>query len=240
MSDTTESLLLRRALGRACPEDYVSWAVDQLCREADSASLRVLAGLSVRFDRDEIEAYFRRSCGELGLVEVDEGTPPLEVARMVQRAYAGRRVSADEAVEMMAQIHSSHEYQEELLEPWYNMREELAWGDGYYYPSVKLASVEDAVRVEWSLLDRATQLGLPPGWMRLSRCADCAHVGATRVVEPSFVARVLARLRREPAWSRAACEKCGSGQLTNLCNPDARAAFLDEVESRGWPAALVR
>jgi hypothetical protein len=136
MSDTTESLLLRRALSRARPEDYVNWAVEQLCRGADSPSLRILAGLSVRFDRDEVEVYFRLSCGELGLVDVDEATPPLEVARMVQRAYAERRVSPDEAVE-----------------------------------------------------------------------------------------------RRRPAWSRAVCEQCGSGQLTSLGNPDARAAFLDEMES---------
>ena len=232
MSDTTESLLLRRALGRARPEDYVDWAVDQLCRDADGAGLRILAGLNVQFDRDEVEAYFRLSCGELGLVDVDEATPPLEIARMVQRAYAQRWISPDEAVGMVADIYESSEYQEELLEPWYSMREELAWGDGYFYPPAALASVEHAVGREWSLLDRASRLDLPRGWMRLSRCADCAHVGATRVVGPSVVSRILATLRQRAALSRAVCEKCGSHQLTSLGNPDARAAYLDQVESR--------
>jgi hypothetical protein len=232
MSDTIESLLLRRALGRARPEDYVSWAVDELCRDVDSASLRVLAGLSVRLDRDEIESYFRLSCRELGLTEVDEATPPLEIASMIQRAYAQRRINSDEAVEMMAQLYESFEYQEELLEPWHSMREELADGEGYSYPSAALASVEHAVRMEWSLLDRATRLNLPRGWMRWSRCADCLHVGATRVVAPSLVARFLATLRQQPTWTRAVCERCGSPELTNLGNPHARAAFLDDVESQ--------
>jgi hypothetical protein len=231
MCDPTELLFLRRALGRARPEDYVDWAVDQLCGGADGASLRVLAGLSMRFDRDDVEAYFRLSCRELGLVEIDEATPPLEIARMVQRAYTQRKISPDEAVVMLADIYESTEYQEELLEPWYSMREELACGNGYLYPPEALASIERAVRREWHLLDRASRLALPRGWMRLSRCADCAHVGAMRVVGPSVVSRVLATLRQRPALRRAACEKCGSDQLTSLCNPDARGAYLEHLES---------
>jgi hypothetical protein len=233
ISDSTESLLLRRALGRACPEDYVDWAVDQLCRDIDGSNLRILAGLSVRFDRDDIESYFRLTCRDLGLVHFDTAVAPLAVARMIQRAHELGRICSEETVEMVAELYESSEYQEELLSPWYSMREELAWREGYFYSPAALESVDRAVSREWGLFDRATRLPLPDGWLRRSRCSACAHVGVSQVRGPSRVTRVLATLARRPALSRAVCERCRSERLTSLGDPDARSAYLDELESKG-------
>jgi len=235
--NTTESLLLRRALGRARPEDYVDWAVDQLGRDVDSPSLRILAGLNVRFDREDIDRYFRSSCDELGLRDLPEATPPLDVAAMIRRAYDQSRIRAEEAIDMLADVHETWEYQEPLLQPWHSMRQELSWRTGYSYPPAALESVERAVATEWSLLDRASRLTLPAGWMKLSRCEHCEHVGPLRPLNPSLLRRLLAALTQPASSHGARCEDCGSQQLTQLTHPDARAAYLDTVERRAGQRA---
>jgi hypothetical protein len=233
VADTTEFLLLRRVLGRARPEDYVDWAVHQLCRDVDSLSLRILAGLNVHFDRDEIESYFRRTCRDLGLTDVEAKPAPREIVRMIRRAHDQGQLRADDTIDMMADVYESSEYKEELLAPWYSMREELAWGEGYSYPPAALVTVERAINREWSLFDRAAKLDLPPGWLRRSRCEGCAHVGVSHVRGPSTLARVLAAVTGRQCWSRAVCEECGSDKLLSLSDPDARTAYFDELESSG-------
>jgi hypothetical protein len=49
-----EVLLVRRAPAQAQPEHYVEWAARRLTAGDDTASLRILAGLSSRWDREEI------------------------------------------------------------------------------------------------------------------------------------------------------------------------------------------
>src|SRR5262245_18422550 len=124
MQDRTETLFLRRALGRARPDYYVDWALDQLCHGADGSNLRVLAGLSARFDRDEIERYFHLACRELGVTEVGPITSPLETVRLIRPAYDLGDVPPAEAVQLMANVYQSSEHPEELLAPWHDMLEE--------------------------------------------------------------------------------------------------------------------
>lgn len=235
MADATELLLVRRALGRALPEEYLEWAAEQLSRDRDGANLRILAGLSARFDRDEIEAYFQRASIELGLTGLTAGTSALETAHMIQRAYAGARLSAEESVEMMADVYQTWDHAEELLRPWYGMREALETRDDYSYPLSALDSVDEAVRREWSLLERATKLRLQPGWLDWSRCDDCAHTGPIRVVVPSFLARLLGSVTGRETPCRAACGRCGSERLESLQDPRARSAYFDDLDRPSPP-----
>src|SRR5690349_5791010 len=69
--ELTDLLLLRRALGRAQPEDCVAWAVECLCRGLDGPNLRILAGLSIRLDRDDVERYFLLALEEVGLADAE-------------------------------------------------------------------------------------------------------------------------------------------------------------------------
>lgn len=232
MDEGDESLLLRRALGRTRPEDYVSWAVDRLCRDDDTPSLRILAGLSTRLDRAEIEPYFLLACHELGLADTAASSSPLETAQMIRRAYDRGHVPPAEAVEMMAQVYESSGHQQELLAPWYSLREGLAWREPYYYPLSALASVEQAVAREWSLLDRALALKLPPGWMRLTYCVQCEHVGHPRSKEPSWVVVFWSALTGRPAVSATTCERCGSTNITSLNDPEARSLYLARLHGQ--------
>lgn len=177
VGELSEVLLLRRALGRAQPEDYVDWAVECLCDDLDGANLRILAGLSIRFDRDDVERYFLRACGELGLGDLGDRPSPLATARLIRRAFDRGRIRAADVVEMMADAYNFSDRREELLAPWNDMLEEMGDGQGYSYPHFALESLDDAVRREWSLLDRALALTLPSGWLRQTRCRDCGYVG---------------------------------------------------------------
>ncbi|HEY6562190.1 MAG TPA: hypothetical protein VI072_33210 [Polyangiaceae bacterium] len=120
---TTELLFLRRALGSAQPEDYVQWAIEQLGDGADGPNLRILAGLSTRFDRDEVEHYFKLACSELQFDAPRADMSPLEVAALVRRSYERGDSSAIEAIHMMADVYRTSGYSEPLLSPWLRARE---------------------------------------------------------------------------------------------------------------------
>jgi len=232
MDQETESLLLRRSLGRASPEDYIAWAVERLCQDCDTPALRILAGLNSQLDQDEIEHYFLLTRTELGIDDAPSARSPFATVRMIRRAYDARRAVPTEVVDMMAQVYESSAYQEELLAPWHNMREALLWREEYYYPLAALASIQQAVDREWLLLDRALALTLPQGWLRLVRCTECHRVGPVRVREPSVIAALWATLRRRRALSVVECERCRSTKITSLSDPDARAAYLEHLTRR--------
>jgi hypothetical protein len=113
------------------------------------------------------------------------------------------------------------------------MHEEMCDGEGWCYPRSALEPLLDAVRREWSLFDRALALNPPPGWLGLTRCKRCGHVGDARFREPPLTARILEFFGGRLQWSRAVCARCGSETLTNLRDPEARAAYLDSLQARG-------
>jgi hypothetical protein len=230
LDEKTETLLLRRALGRAEPVDYVNWAVDQLCRNVDGPNLCILAGLSPRLERDEIEQYFVLSCRELDLPAIGAGASRMETVCLIRRAFERGDIPPTAVIDMMSDLYESSNYEEELLVPWSDMSEELTWREGYFYPPAALASVEHAVRREWSLLDRAIRLDLPKGWLRLKRCTGCGHFGEACIEKPLLLRIVKALWARQPAVSRVVCARCGSSKLSNLQDPDARAAYLECLE----------
>jgi hypothetical protein len=230
MTVGTEELLLHRALERARPEDYLAWAVEQLGQDVDTPSLRILAGLSPRFDREEVERYFLLTAHELGLSVIEANAPPLEIARRIRQSHDRGAIDAGETVEMMAEVHRTWEYREDLLAPWRDMHEELSGCDGFCYPTAKLVALDDAVRLEWSLFDRALALRLPDGWIRLAYCADCGHVGRGDVEWPGVVARFIGAMRGRPVGGRTLCGRCASGNIRALTDPDVRSAYFAQME----------
>jgi hypothetical protein len=231
VGELTDVLLLRRALGRAQPEDYVDWAAGCLSDGLDGPNLRILAGLSIRFDRDDVERYFLLARGELRLGDPDKKSSPLATARLIRRAFDCGRILPAEVVEMMADVYKASDRREELLAPWNDLFEEMGDGEGYFYPQSAVESLDGAVRREWSLLDRALALNLPSGWLSQTHCKDCGHIGEVCVREPSLAETIMAVIRRRPARRRSVCARCGSMMLTNLRDPDARAAYLDSLDT---------
>ncbi len=228
---TTETLLLRRLLGHARPEHYVEWAVDQLSDGGDGANLRILAGLDTRFDRDEVERYFRLTCTELELATIASGQPVFETVALLRQGYEVGELSALEVVEMMGELSQASQRSAHLLEPWLRMAEELEWESGYSYPRTAHESLDDAVRREWSLLDRALKLRPPDGWLRWVRCSDCGHVGDL-VSKPRSVLTKVADFVFERPAKAPGCASCGSSRSSRLVHPDARAAYLADLEAK--------
>jgi hypothetical protein len=156
--------------------------------------------------------------------------PALQTALLIRKTYERGDASAVEAVHMMADLYQSSDHSEELLAPWLSMSEEIDWKDGYFYPPAALASLDDAVRREWSLLDRAITLCPPRGWLRSARCVDCGHVGDLALQPASVVASIVAAMARRIPRQVAVCAKCGSARHRWLGDPDARSAYLDQLE----------
>ena len=224
-----ELLLVRRALDEATPDDYVDWALDQIARDVGGPNLRILAGLHREFDRHEVERYFLLTCEELG-IRVGATPSVLHAAQMARSVYERGEITAHAAVDVMGGLYRMSNDEEELLEPWFNMREELGGGAGYFYPAGKLEPLDAAVRLEFSLLARALALSLPRGWLKKTRCADCWHDGKVQVVQPSLGGRVLGILTGTPVGIQALCTRCGSERQGTLRAPDARSAYFDSLE----------
>lgn len=228
----TARLMLRRALGYAQPEEYVEWAVELLCADADGANLTILAGLNARFDRADVEEYFRLTCKDLGLQPTSiDAAAPLPTARLVHEAFSRGDVTAVEAIRMMADLYRRSEYRETLLSSWRWMREELDRGKGPSDSSEALAALDDAVRRECSLLERCLAAQLPSGWNLQSWCSDCHHLGELALVQPTLADRFLRLVGLRSATSGIVCARCGSRRHRSLRERDVLLEYLDHVEN---------
>ncbi|HEY6726673.1 MAG TPA: hypothetical protein VI197_21715 [Polyangiaceae bacterium] len=227
----TETLILRRALGYARPEEYVEWALALLCADIDGPNLRILAGLNLRIERDDVEEYFLATCRELGVpADSVNADAPLPTAKLVQEAFCRGDVSAAEAIRMMADLYRRSEQREALLSPWMWLRLTLDSDRARWSSTEALAALEDTVRREYSLLERSLAVPLPRGWMRHSWCRDCNHVGELALVPATLVDRFLRLVGARSATDSIVCASCGSRNHRSLCEREVHLEYLDYVE----------
>lgn len=224
--------MLRRVLGYAQPEEYVEWAVDLLCADTDGANLRILAGLNARIDRADVEEYFLLTCKDLGLQPTSvNDADPLPTARLVHEAFSRGDVTAADAIRMIADLYRRSEYRETLLSSWWRMREQVDRGEGHSGSPEAPAALDDAVRGEWSLLERCLAAQLPSGWNLQSWCNDCNHLGELTLVQPTLADRFLRLVGLRSATSGIVCARCGSRRHRSLRERDVLLEYLDHVES---------
>lgn len=217
---TTEQLLLDRVLGRIQAEDHIAWAVARLSEGEDGPNLRILAGLNPRFDRDEVEPYFQKACGEFGIAYMLPDASPRTAATLVRDLYEDGVFSADEVVSRMAILYRG-DYSDPVLRPWFDLEEDLSLqGSGYegvYYPPETLEDLRKTVEREWRIFELATQLSDPPDISRWVRCQQCGAVGPPDYWRRSFLWRLRARLRGgNPDVRWAHCGTCGSPEVRGI------------------------
>jgi len=236
----TELLFLRRCLGETTAEDYVQWAVEQLCRDADTPSLRLLAGLNLTFERDEVEGFFLKSCSELELTAPKLDASVGETAAHLHAAYARGDLSARSLITALARLAHSFETHvsaddardRRALEFWIDMGAQLRSSEtdngagGDRYPTAALGRLDEAVQREWHLFERARRLELPPNFRHFVTCLSCGHTGPSGFRNPSFLRRVL---QRSPLV-RTACTACGSMELARMTDPRVRSEYLAKLE----------
>lgn len=224
--------MLWRALGRARPEDYVEWATDLVCADVDGPNLRILAGLHLGFDRQDVEPYFLRTCGELGLKPVEIGSATgLQAAQLVSAAFTRGDVTVVEAIHTMADLYRKSMYRETLLASFWRLCDEFDRAEGHARSADALAALDDAVRREVSLLQRCLAVPLPQGWVAQSWCRDCQHVGELGLKPLTLLEELLRCVRLMPATAAIVCAKCGSRNHAPLRDPDVRLEYLDVRES---------
>lgn len=234
---TTDTLLLKRVLGSAQPEDYVQWAVDLLCEGVNSYHLRILAGLDLRFEREEVEHYFMKTCTDLNIEAAPEDVGPRLAAGLVRKTYDQGAVSAQTALRMMADLYKISEYSDSLLAIWYEIDEELSLRgsghEGCFYPPEALDSLDETFDREWALFERAAALSLPERFFQYIRCDKCGHIGEAKFSHKTFWDRCRAKFaffRSKPAlW--AACRACGSHDYRTMADPRVRDDYFQRVES---------
>jgi hypothetical protein len=232
----TDILLLKRSMGLAISEDYIEWAVERLCEGLDSPSLRILAGLNLRFERHEVEPYFKKTCEELGIGAPPETADPREAAFLIKRAYSHGEMSVEETLNMMSDLYQRSDYGDPLLSVWFNIEEELAMRDtgheGIFYPPEALGSLEEVFDREWALLERAIGLNLPQDFIQFIRCDLCAHIGKSKMKHRTMVNRIKAKLpfiQTKPAlWHT--CAACGSYEYHSMIDPEVRDAYFSQLE----------
>lgn len=225
----------------ARPEDYIEWAVERLSEEIDSPSLRILAGLNPRFERDEVEPYFLQTCKELDIQPPSEFASPTECARLINRAYRQLEMTAEAAIRMMAALYQRSGYSVSTLWVWNEIEEELALTgsghEGCFYPPEALASLEDVFEREWSLFDRGTRLSLPVDFNRYIKCTKCGHFGEPLLKHRTRRDKIRAAIpwlrRKPPLWH--CCKVCGSYEYRTMADPEVRDAYFKQLE--GEPKA---
>ncbi|MFC1601890.1 hypothetical protein ACFL34_06020 [Candidatus Sumerlaeota bacterium] len=239
----TDSLLLRCSMRYARPHDYVEWAVERMCEELDSPSLRILAGLNIRLEQHEIETYFKKSCEELNVDTLAQMAEPRRTAELVRRAYELGELSPDTVVRMMAKLHEESNYCDALLAVWYSIEEELSFSgtedEGCLYPLAEFDSLKAVCDREWSLFARALRLNLPPGFYSFTQCARCGHIDDRRPKRGTLIAKIMDKLpwlRPDPQRCRT-CPHCGCRECSGMSDPQIREAYFKQLEDEQSAAA---
>jgi len=233
----TDTLLLNRALGTGSREQCVEWAVDQMVAGADTPSLRILAGLNPQVELDEVEEFFQKAAGEMGIQDAMPSRDLRRAADIIWRCYSDGELTEDGVIDLMARLYGKSDYQDALFRIWFDIQEELAMlGSGYegcFYPPSALKDLKALVQREWQLFRLATTANLPKDYMQFIRCQRCGHIGKATFTCRGFTNRVRSVLPwlkpRPPLWPR--CSACGNYDYRSMSDPDVREEFMRKQEA---------
>ncbi len=234
----TDDLMLNRSLGTAFPDQYVDWAVQLLCDGSDTPSLRILAGLDLRFDTEEIEAYFFKACQEMEINCAPRAKEPRRSLGLVRNSYERGNSSATTAIHMLARLYWQSDYTDHLLSVFYEIEEELSLKgtglEGRFYPMEALDDLDLALRREFNLFEEAAQLDLPANFLRFIRCDQCGHIGepVSRYKTLKDRLKVLFPGSRPRPYQWPACTKCRSFSNKRMMNPDVRQEYFAQLRSK--------
>ena len=230
------SLLLHRALGTSTREQHIEWAVQLLAQGSDTPSLRILAGLNPKTERDKIESFFRKALQELGIGNAALPTNLRQVTELVWQAYEELELSAEQVVHMMANLFVKSELEDELLSIWYAIEEEMDYLQngcgGFCYSQEELKNIDAVVKREWDLFVRASLLHPPKGFMSFCQCGFCGSFGRGRPES-----RLRDRIRAALPWSRhkpsfyLTCATRGRYVNRPMSAPDVRDQYFTHLEA---------
>ena len=127
-------LLGKRALGRDRPEDYISWAEEQLVAGVDSENLPILASMDFAkpIDPVEVRECFRQVVTELGLDWPETEDCIKQYADIVCRQLVDGSMDCRTGVEILAGLYGASDYKEYLYLYWLYLDEDISLLDTEY------------------------------------------------------------------------------------------------------------
>ena len=101
-------------------EELVAWAVDAIVFGCDSKSLRLLAGLQVPFDREEVDRLFKAVLKDLQIEDLpSEQHIPIFIASTL-KAMLNKEFSRKEALQRLSDLYQQLNFDRQLSD-FYNL-----------------------------------------------------------------------------------------------------------------------
>lgn len=235
-----ETLVGKRAVGKAHVADYSTWAESLLHEGEQPESVAVLAGLGVDkyTDTQELERYFQKAVKELGL-----SLPAEELAKSWYAVEICRKmVGGDlDLYEGIAVLQAFHEVGDDFSEfkIWDELSEDL-WlleegGYGCVFNSELTAgNSEEFILAVAKQFIELCDMRLPKGFYAMSVCDDCGNIGlsVSECEELSLLSKLLDKIRnRSSVTCRAVCSTCRSVSVRSMSDYKVRELYLNRCLS---------
>jgi lipoprotein-releasing system ATP-binding protein len=155
VEDEFVKLRARDCFGRAKDEDFIAWAGKALEAGLDTKSLRILAGLNLPRERDEIEPYFRKAVAELELKWPSWEEATYSHLREIAEAILSRQITPSEGCSTIYCL-SADLGHPQALRNWIYLDDQLSLTD---YRNLTEAELEAEVQREAeSIIQNADQV----------------------------------------------------------------------------------
>lgn len=101
IKDGLKILLIRRWAQDASDQEFTEWAVKALEYNLDSPSLRILAGLNLPADREDIPQYFEATLHELSIPQLSQDGMIMDYFHYICKAIVNGAISPDQGIHLI-------------------------------------------------------------------------------------------------------------------------------------------
>ncbi|MEI6707007.1 MAG: hypothetical protein WCK96_07715 [Methylococcales bacterium] len=233
------ALVVKRVLGTVQTQDFSNWAENLLLQGCDSNNVAILASFGLeRFpDSYEVERYFEKCIGELGLVlpedrvVIAEYVP--EYANELASNISSGLLKPREGLESLKSFGMATDYDKALYRIWDELAEDvytLENGDYYLWNTgLSKDNIDEFIIQVARQFIQLCKSELPDDFFYLCTCDDCGHIGKAQLkrMDLPWLPEKLFRLiyRKAPAF-KWICGHCTQSHLKNMFDYEGRKQYL--------------
>jgi hypothetical protein len=231
------TLMAKRALGRAQTKDFSDWAENLLAQGCDAENVAILAGFGLEHSPDshEIELYFKKCVDELGLVLLEDRVAIFNYVRELAGNINAGIIHPRTGLESLKNFWVATDDDEPLYRIWDELAEDIcALGDydGYYLWNTGLLEEnvdEFIVKVARQFLQLCDS-NLPEDFFSLCACSDCGHIGKAQLIRtdlPWLPEKLFKLIYRKAPVFKWVCGHCLHPQIKNMFDYEGRKLYLE-------------
>ncbi|MBN8411131.1 hypothetical protein [Halomonas litopenaei] len=229
-----EHLLGKRALGSARIEDYTTWAESLLYDSIETENAAILAsiGLERNPEWDDVERYFRKTLGDLGLSLLSDEDALKVYAKYLCETIVSGDCDPEAGVGVLADFYSRSGY-DPIYSIWDDLSADLLFlldEDGAIFNTgLTRDNRSNYIKRVASQFVVLLDSGLPEGFFNLSACPECGYVGKSKLESmhipwmPDSLFRLIYRRGR---MKRPICPRCQRPFPKNMRDYEGRRQFL--------------